>query len=212
MNKKLKSLLAGTAIIVPIIALISSQKEANAFKIPIPKLPTRTSSPTIKTQTPKINPIKLSSGTKTIKTSNKNSTVKPNTKAPVTKTLDNLHKTDPELKRSLDKLGTIIKNNDLKIVKKVDSSSGGKAPALPPRGDQTYASVNDPVYESPVTDPVYENVLTLKNTKPSSTSTGSSSTGLKKRPAHNPNKGKAPQPPSFKSSSLDEEHIYEEID
>lgn len=211
MNKKLKSLLAGTAIIVPIIALISSQKDANALKISMPKIPSRATNPTVKLKTPTINPIKVSSATKTIKTSTKNSTVKPNTKAPVVKTLDNLETTDPGLKKSLDKLGSIIRTNNLKIVKKTDSSSS-KAPAVPPRGDQTYASINDPVYESPVTDNTYENVLTLKNTKPSSTSTGSSSTGLKKRPAYNPNKGKAPQPPSFKSSSLDEEHIYEEID
>ncbi len=163
MNKKLKSLLAGSALIVPIITLFSSQKDANAFKINMLKLPTRTTNPTVKLQTPKITPIKVGS------------TVKKHIQTSPKKTLENIHKTDPQLAKSLGKLGEIIKTNKLTIVKPTDS-------------------------------PIYENVLTLRN------NTNTNSTGLKKRPAYNPNKGKAPQPPSVKSSSLANDPIYEEID
>lgn len=192
MNKKLKSLLAGSALIVPIITLFSSQKDANAFKINMLKLPTRTTNPTVKLQTPKITPIKVGS------------TVKKHIQTSPKKTLENIHKTDPQLAKSLDKLGEIIKTNKLTIVKNTDTSN--KPPTVPPRNDQTYASVGESPYEKPTDSPIYENVLTLRN------NTNTNSTGLKKRPAYNPNKGKAPQPPSVKSSSLANDPIYEEID
>ena len=89
MNKKLKSLLAGSALIVPIITLFSSQKDANAFKINMLKLPTRTTNPTVKLQTPKITPIKVGS------------TVKNIYKHLLKRLFENIHKTDPQLAKKL---------------------------------------------------------------------------------------------------------------
>ena len=209
MNKMLKSLLAGSAIIVPIIALFSSQKEAEAFKISGMRLPSRVTSPTIKPKTPNITPVKVSRST--INNTKKSiSTTTTNTK----KTLDNIHVTDPGLAASLDKLGEIIKTNKLKIVKTTSTgTNNNKAPALPPRNDKTYASIEESPYETPTNDRVYENVLTLKNNKNTNPTTGNSTTGgLKKRPAYNPSKGPAPQPPKqLKPVQNQDEHIYEEI-
>jgi len=205
MNKMLKSLLAGSAIIVKIIALFSSQKEAEAFKISGMRLPTRVTSPTVKFKTPSITPVKVSGTTvSNIKKSTPTQTPK--------KTLANINETDPDLAASLNKLGDIITANKLKIVK-VNSNGSTKAPALPPRNDQTYATVGESPYETPTTDRIYENVLTLKNNKNTNPTTGNSTTGgLKKRPAYNPSKGPAPQPPKqLKPVQNQEEHIYEEI-
>ncbi|BAK81452.1 hypothetical protein [Candidatus Arthromitus sp. SFB-rat-Yit] len=203
MNKILKSLLAGSAIIVPIIALFSSQKEAEAFKISGIRLPSRVTSPTVKLKSPNITPVKFSGTTVSNIKKSPSQTTTPK------KTLDNLPQTDPQLAKSLDKLGEIITTHKLKIVK-VNGNGSTKAPTVPQRGDQTYSTVGESPYETPTTDPIYENVLTIKQPTTKPTTNNGNSTGLKKRPAHNPNKGPAPQPPKQQLKPV-EEHIYEEI-
>lgn len=198
MNKKLKPILAGTAIIIPIIALLCLDEEAQAFKGPkgtLGKLglglrrgSTGLLSELGKRVNVNVNVNKINILNSNINTSGNNTTPKPSNKPSTTP----------------GNLGPVYENflslNPNK--KPTPPQNPNKNRPLPdiPKGSSNKTTGNNLGLKK---KPPY-NPNKGPAPQPPSSNKNPGNQSLKKRPPYNPNKGPAPKPPK-------QEPIYEEI-